>query len=57
MAGKSKARILIRMVAQDGSGHFYTTSKNPRTSEGKLVLNKYNPRTRQITEYKEAKIK
>lgn len=50
-------RILVRMVAEDDSGHFYTTSINPRTMEGKLRLRKYNPVKRAYMWYKQAKIK
>lgn len=53
----SKVRTLIRLNAPDGSGHFYTTSINPRTMEGKLEIKKYNPVAREHQLYKQGKIK
>lgn len=50
-------RVKIRMVCSQGTGHFYTTTKNPRTAEGKLEMKKYNPVLRKHVLYKEAKIK
>lgn len=53
----SKVRQLVRMVSENGDGHFYTTSINPRTAEGKLERRKYNPKARKHMLYKQAKIK
>lgn len=57
----SKVRTLIRLNAPDGSGHFYTTSINPRTmkveGEGKLKIKKYNPVAREHQLYMQGKIK
>lgn len=50
-------REKIKLEAEDGSGHFYTTTKNKRTSTEKLVLIKYNPKTRKHMKYKETKLK
>lgn len=50
------ARILIKLVSSAGTGHFYTTSKNPKTKTEKLVIKKYDPKIRKHVEYKEAKI-
>lgn len=50
------ARILIKLVSSAGTGHFYTTSKNPKTKTEKLVIRKYDPKVRKHVEYKEAKI-
>ncbi|MFP6664386.1 MAG: 50S ribosomal protein L33 [Deltaproteobacteria bacterium] len=47
----------IRMISTAGTGHFYVTTKNPKTATGKLVLKKYDPRVRKHVEYKEAKMK
>ncbi len=49
--------IEIKLEATDGSGHFYVTRKNPRTKPEKMKVRKYNPKTRQHTEYVEKKIK
>ncbi|RKZ70456.1 MAG: 50S ribosomal protein L33 [Candidatus Parabeggiatoa sp. nov. 1] len=50
-------REKIRLVSTEGTGHFYTTTKNKRTTPKKLVLKKYDPVLRKHVEYKEAKIK
>jgi large subunit ribosomal protein L33 len=49
-------RILIRLVSTAGTGHFYTTSKNPKTKTEKLLKKKYDPVARKHVEYKESKI-
>ncbi|MBF2755055.1 MAG: 50S ribosomal protein L33 [Gammaproteobacteria bacterium AqS3] len=57
--GKSKkqAKELIRLNSSAGTGHFYTTTKNRRTSEGKMEIKKYDPVVRKHVIYKEGKIK
>jgi large subunit ribosomal protein L33 len=50
------ARILIKLVSTAGTGHFYTTSKNPKTKSEKLVIKKFDPKIRKHVEYKESKI-
>jgi len=47
----------IKLEATDGSGHFYTTTKNKKTSTEKLELLKFNPKTRKHVMYKETKLK
>lgn len=49
--------ILIRLVSSAGTGHFYTTTKNPRNHPEKMERKKYDPRIRKHVMYKEAKIK
>ncbi len=49
-------RDIIKLVATDGTKHFYTTTKNKRTKPGKLVIKKFNPISRKHVEYKEEKI-
>jgi large subunit ribosomal protein L33 len=49
-------RVLIRLVSSAGTGHFYTTTKNPKTKPDKLELKKYDPIARKHVVYKEAKI-
>jgi large subunit ribosomal protein L33 len=51
------ATTLIKLVSSAGTGFFYTTKKNSRTSTEKLSLNKYDPKLRKHVEFKEAKIK
>lgn len=49
--------VLIKLVSSAGTGYFYTTKKNPRTTTEKLSLKKYDPKVRKHVEFKEAKIK
>ena len=49
--------VLIKLVSSAGTGYFYTTKKNPRSTTEKLSLKKYDPRARKHVEFKEAKIK
>lgn len=50
-------REKIKLVSSSGSGHFYTTTKNKRTTPEKLELKKYDPKIRKRVLYKEHKIK
>ena len=50
-------RDKIKLVSSAGTGHYYTTTKNKKTMEGKLELRKYDPVVRKHVIYKEAKIK
>ena len=47
----------IKLLSTAGTGFFYVTKKNPRTSTEKLVFNKYDPVVRKHVEFKETKIK
>jgi large subunit ribosomal protein L33 len=49
--------VLIKLVSSEGTGYFYTTKKNTRTTTDKLVLKKYDPKARKHVEFREAKIK
>jgi large subunit ribosomal protein L33 len=50
-------REKIRLVSTAGTGFFYTTVKNRKNTQEKLVLKKYDPKIRQHVDFKEAKIK
>lgn len=50
-------RDKIKMVSTAGTGHFYTTTKNKRTTPEKLEMKKFDPVARKHVPYKEAKIK
>ena len=50
-------RDKIKMVSSAGTGHFYTTDKNKRTTPEKLEMKKFDPVVRRHVLYKEAKIK
>jgi large subunit ribosomal protein L33 len=50
-------REKVRMNSSAGTGHFYTTDKNKRTTADKLEMKKYDPVVRKHVMYKEGKIK
>ena len=50
-------REKIKMVSSAGTGHFYTTDKNKRSTPDKLEMKKYDPVVRKHVMYKESKIK
>ncbi len=50
-------RDKIKLVSSADTGHFYTTTKNKRTTPDKLELKKYDPVVRRHVVYKESKIK
>ncbi len=47
-------RETIYLVSSAGTGYFYTTTKNKRTSSEKIKRNKYDPRIRKHVEFVEA---
>lgn len=49
-------RTTIKLVSTAGTGHFYTTTKNPKTTTEKLQFRKYDPVVRKHVTYKEAKL-
>lgn len=51
------AREKIKLVSSADTGHFYTTTKNRRTTPDKLEMKKFDPVARKHVIYKEAKIK
>ncbi|GMU42366.1 MAG: 50S ribosomal protein L33 [Xanthomonadales bacterium] len=50
-------RDKIKLVSTANTGHFYTTTKNKKTTPNKLEFKKYDPVARKHVAYKEAKIK
>ena len=50
-------REKIRMNSTAGTGHFYTTDKNKRTTPDTVEMKKYDPVARKHVIYKEGKIK
>ena len=50
------ARIIIKLVSTAGTGHIYTTTKNPKTKTEKMLVKKFDPKVRKHVEYKEAKV-
>lgn len=55
MAKKARERIKLESTA--GTGHFYTTDKNKKTTPEKLEFMKYDPVIRKHVLYKEVKLK
>ncbi len=50
-------REKIKLVSSAGTGHYYTTDKNKRTTPDKIEIRKFDPVVRKHVIYKEAKIK
>jgi large subunit ribosomal protein L33 len=50
-------RDKIKLISTAGTGHFYTTTKNKRTTPDKLEMKKFDPVVRKHVLYREAKIK
>ena len=50
-------RDKIKLIFTEGTGHFYTTTKNKRTMPEKMEIKKFDPVVRKHVIYKEAKIK
>ena len=50
-------RELIKLVSTDGTGHFYTSTKNQRLKPEKIEIKKFDPKSRKHVTYREAKIK
>lgn len=54
---KKGGREKIRLNSSAGTGHFYTTTKNRRTTPAKMEMMKFDPVVRKHVLYKEGKIK
>jgi large subunit ribosomal protein L33 len=50
-------REKIKLESTAGTGHFYTTTKNKKTTPGKLEIKKYDPVARKHVAYKETKLR
>jgi large subunit ribosomal protein L33 len=50
-------RDKIKLESTAGTGHFYTTTKNKRTTPEKMEIMKFDPKARKHVAYKETKIK
>ena len=48
-------RTIVKLVSTAGTGHFYTTTKNPKLNSQKIELKKYDPVIRKHVLYREAK--
>ena len=56
MASKG-GREKIKLESTAGTGHFYTTSKNKKTTPEKIELHQFDPKARKHVLYKEIKLK
>ena len=50
-------RDKIKLVSSAGTGYFYTTTKNRKTTTEKLQFKKYDPVVRKHVVFKESKLK
>jgi large subunit ribosomal protein L33 len=50
-------RDKIKLVSTEGTGHFYTTTKNKKNMPEKMEIKKFDPVVRKHVIYKEGKIK
>ena len=50
-------REKIKLVSSAKTGHYYTTTKNKKTSPDKMEIKKFDPVVRRHVIYKESKIK
>ncbi len=50
-------REKIKLVSSAKTGHYYTTTKNKKTSPEKMEIKKFDPVARKHVIYKESKIK
>ena len=49
-------REKIKLESSAGTGHFYTTDKNKKTTPEKLEIMKCDPKARKHVKYKETKL-
>jgi large subunit ribosomal protein L33 len=50
-------REKIKLESSAGTGHFYTTDKNKKTTPEKLEMMKFDPKARKHVTFKEVKLK
>ena len=50
-------REKIKLESTAGTGHFYTTTKNKKTTPGKMEIMKFDPKVRKHVAYNEIKLK
>jgi large subunit ribosomal protein L33 len=50
-------REKIKLESSAGTGHFYTTTKNKKTTPDKMEVRKFDPVARKHVMYKETKLK
>ncbi len=55
--GSQRRTRKIKLESTAGTGHFYTTAKNKKTTPEKLEFMKFDPKARKHVLYKEVKLK
>lgn len=53
MAKKSEVRGTIKLRSTAGTGYTYVTTKNRRNTPDRLVVRKFDPRVREVVEFRE----
>lgn len=54
MAKKGRVTVELRSTESD---HWYTTTKNPKTTTGKIKMKKFDPKARKHVMYEEGKVR
>ena len=50
-------REKIKLESTAGTGHFYTTTKNKRTTPEKMLIKKFDPVARKHVDYNDTKLR
>lgn len=53
MAKKSEVRSTIKLRSTAGTGYTYVSTKNRRNTPDRLVVRKFDPRVREVVEFRE----
>jgi large subunit ribosomal protein L33 len=53
MAKKNDVRSAIKLRSTAGTGFTYMTTKNRRNTPDRMVMRKFDPRTRAVVEFRE----
>jgi large subunit ribosomal protein L33 len=57
MAAKKKASLYVKLLSTEGSGTFYVGRRNPKNTETKLEVRKYDRKLRRHVLFRETKLK
>lgn len=53
MAKKSEVRSTVKLRSTAGTGYTYVTTKNRRNTPDRLVVRRFDPRVREVVEFRE----
>ncbi|MGP9538326.1 50S ribosomal protein L33 [Brachybacterium sp. AOP43-C2-M15] len=53
MATRNELRGIVKLRSTAGTGYTYMTTKNRRNSPDRLVMRKFDPRLREVVEFRE----